>query len=238
MLCITRVTAVTTLLGVCACGSTQSARPPDLPPTPKSVTRKNPGGDAADPEKAALERLLNEPRGQRSDRFGTMKVPLFDTKNWQRVRLWVSKTRAAFQFGDRYYAFNAVWYTPAEGSSDPESCLREFEAKALPTADAYGARIHTTKIIRTQQDVRGERHPMIVKVMDGTIESVFASDDYLGAVASYQSWPGTCLVQGFAVLATNHPELARRIRDRWVKDAAPGLLWNKDLVEAPELTAR
>src|SRR4051794_6912321 len=111
---IARVIAVPTLLSVNACF--QVGRPPDLPPTPKSVTREHPGGDAADPEKAALERLVNESRGSRADRFATMKVPLFDWKNWQRVRLWVSPTRAAFQFGDDHYGFNAIWYTKAEGS--------------------------------------------------------------------------------------------------------------------------
>src|SRR5206468_2247359 len=119
-----------------------------------------------------------------------------------------------------------------------ESCLRAFEAKAQPTADAYGARIRTTKIIHTQQDVRGEKLPMIIKVLDGGIESVVASDDYVGAVAAYQSWPGTCLIQGFAVIATNHPDLARRVRDRWVRDAAPGLVWSKDVHEAPDTAAR
>ena len=34
-----------------------SASPSFVPPTPASVSPKNPGGDAADPERAALERL-------------------------------------------------------------------------------------------------------------------------------------------------------------------------------------
>jgi hypothetical protein len=238
MLRIARVMAIPTLLSVSACGTGLPARPVDLPPTPKSVTRKNPGGDAADPEKAALDRLLNEPHGHRADRGYTMRVPLFDMKNWQRVRLWVSPTRAAFQYGEKHYAFDSLWYTKAEGSSDPESCLNGFEAQGRPTAEAYGVRVRATKVMRSQQEVRGEKLPILVKVMDGSIESMFANDDYLGALVAYQSWPGTCLIRGFAVVSSNPPELAQRIRDRWVNEAAPALFWNKDVHEAPPTTAR
>ena len=68
--------ALTTLLGVVGCASKNiPVQPPGKPPTPKSVTVANPGGDAADPELAALQRLAAEPWGRRTDRFNTLNVP-------------------------------------------------------------------------------------------------------------------------------------------------------------------
>ncbi|HVY48190.1 MAG TPA: hypothetical protein VHB21_20015, partial [Minicystis sp.] len=176
--------------------------------------------------------------GHKQDRFGTLRVPLFDWRNWQRVRLWAAPTRAAFQFGDDRYAFDATWYVKAEGSSDPESCLAWFERKAQPIADGYGVRVVETKVVRGHQDARGERRPMIVKQMEGSVDSMFANDEYVGALVAYESWPGTCLVRGFAVVATNHKELAMLVRDRWVTEAAPHLVWNADVHEAPSFESR
>src|SRR6185436_13955225 len=46
------------------------ARP--KPPSPESVTVKEPGGDAASPEEAALFRQLDEAWGQRDDKDGQL----------------------------------------------------------------------------------------------------------------------------------------------------------------------
>jgi hypothetical protein len=222
----------------CGLAAGRAADAPLLPPTPKSITREHPGGDASDPERAALERLLAEPRGQRGDRFVTLKVSLFDPKNWQRVRLWAAPTRTAFQFGDERYAFDATWYAKAEGSSEPEACLSWFIKKAQPIADGYGVRVEETKTLHAHQDVRGERLPMLVKEMEGSVETMITSAEYVGAIAAYQSWPGTCLVRGFAVIATNHKDLALKVRERWVTESAPRLAWNPDVHEAPEPSSR
>jgi hypothetical protein len=215
-----------------------AGRVADAPPTPRSITKEHPGGDAIDPERAALERLLSEPRGQKGDRFVTLKVPLFDFHNWQRVRLWASPTRAAFQFGDERYAFDATWYVKAEGSSEPEACLAWFERKAQPIADGYGVRIAESRLAHLQQEVRGEHRAMAVKEMEGSVETVITSDEYVGALVAYQSWPGSCLVRGFAVISTNHHDLAIKIRDRWVTESAPHLAWNVDIHEPPPFDSR
>ncbi|HEY4117335.1 MAG TPA: hypothetical protein VGM56_05745 [Byssovorax sp.] len=227
-------------LFVVGCSTTTftSAEAPRAP-TPKSVTRAQPGGDASDPELAALERLAAEPRGQRGDRFGTLKVPLFDWKQWQRVRLWAAPTRATFQYGDAKYAFNAVWYVKSEGdASDVDTCLDAFEKKARPVVDGYGVRVVETRSLRTRQDAGGELRPMVVKLYEGSIDSVLASDEYVGGLAAYESWPGTCLVQGFAVVATHHKDLAIKVRDRWVEDAASRLVWRAEVHDAPTFDAR
>ena len=79
---------------------------------------------------------------------------------------------------------------------------------------------------------------MIVELLDGRLDSILGRDDYVGAVAAYQSFPGTCLVEGFAVVATNHRELAVKVRDRWVAEGAAKLGWNSFVKEAPETLTR
>lgn len=233
-------TAIVLVLSASAvgCGSAPPARPPGQPPTPETVTRDNPGGDAADPHLAALERLVKEPWGNRKDRFNTLRVPLVDWKKWRRVRIWSHPTRATYRYGDDHYAVATIVYERTTGRDDPDSCLDEFWKKNLPLADAYGVRIGDTQLLRTTQDVDGELRPLVVKLVDGSIESVFASDDYVGAVAVYQSWPGTCLIHALAIKAGEHRAIALKARDRWVNEGAPNVRWLKQVTEAPEPKAR
>jgi len=209
-------------------------RPPGLPPTPQTVTARNPGGDAADPELAALERLAGEPWGSRRDRLNTVIVPLVDARHWQRVRLWGYPSRVAFRFGDDHHGVLAIWYQPTTEASDPESCLARFVADALPAAEAYGTRILDSHLVHTVQRPGRASGPMVVQVVDAEVAGFFGADkEYAGALAAYRSWPGTCLLQGFVVAATKHKALAGRIRDRWVAEGAPTLAWHPRLVEAP-----
>jgi hypothetical protein len=226
-----------TLLGAVACASTVQTQPPGRPPTPTSVTRANPGGDADDPERAALERLAGEPWGYRRDRFNTLRVPLADGQHWQRIKLLGYPTRATYRFGDQHYAMIGIWYTPIEGDNDPDTCLDKLLAEALPVAEAYGVRVGETQLVRTEQRVENEERPLLIKLMEGSYESLFESNDYVGALAAYQSWPGTCLVEGFAVVATKHRALAIKVRDRWVAEGLPKLAWDKKIFEAPPTTA-
>jgi hypothetical protein len=233
------VLGLTTLLGVVACSTSPlPSRPPGLPPTPVSVTKENPGGDAADPERAALTRLLNEPVGWKRDRFDTLRVPLMDWTKWQRVKIWGHPTRASFRYGDDHYGVIALWYGPSTGESTPEACLARFVGEATPQAEAYGVRIAEVKDIHTEQRVEGERRPIEIKVVDGSIETLMESSDYLGGIASYTTWPGTCLIQGFAVLATKHRDLALQIRERWVTEGVPRLSWERRLTTAPVASDR
>lgn len=208
---------------------------PDRPPTPASVTKQKPGGDAADPTKAALDRLLQQPfEAKRRDRWGTLRVPLADWKNWRRIRIWGHPTRATFQYGDDYTAMVVLRYSDIEGPNDPEHCLANFMKHASPVADNYGIRLGESKLVSTSQQTRGQAQPILVRLQEGGVDSVIVSDDYVGFMAAYQSWPGTCLVQGFAVVSTDHPELATKVRDRWVTEAIAKLAWDKKVNEAPD----
>lgn len=233
-------TLILPLLAVAGCATPMPRQPPGVPPTPKSITRANPGGDADDPELAALERLAAEGWGTKKDRWDSLRVSLNDHKNWRRVRLWGYPMRASFRYGDDHYAVATVWYKASEGPDDPASCLAKFLDFAVPVAKKFEVKLGEPSILATSQTVPGEEkpRPMVVHVIDGSIDSILASDDYVGAVAAYQSWPGTCLVQGFAVVATEHRELATKIRDRWVAEGAPRLVWGPKVTKAPEPLAR
>jgi len=231
--------AAAPVLGACATTSTGApTRPPDAPPTPASISPKQPGGDAADAEAAALLRLAKEDWGTKRDRWKTLRVPLADWKNWRRVRLWGQPTRATYRYGDDHYAVTSIWYQRTEGKDDPDACLAKFLDLTVPIAKSFDVKLGAPKVTRASQRIDGEDRPMLIEVVDGAVESLFSSDEYVGAVAAYQSWPGTCLVQGFAVVAGNHRDLAVKVRDRWVAEGAAKLAWEKGLKEAPEPKAR
>lgn len=220
------------------CATSAPRQPPGVPPTPATITKENPGGDADDPGEAALLRLAELPWGHRKDYWGTLKVPLVDWKNWRRVRIFGHPTRATYRYGDDHHALATVWYKKVEGPDDPESCLARFVDEAMPAAKTYSVAFGPIVTQRGVQKVRGEEKPIAFHVLDGSVESLLASDDYVGGVAAYQSWPGTCLVHGFAVVATEHRELAIRVRDRWVSEGAARLVWTKKVQEAPEPKTR
>jgi hypothetical protein len=227
-----------------ALGCSNNAAPPETPqapprstPSPASITRDNPGGDAADPVKAALERLLYEPiASERRDRWATLHIPLPDSKNWVRIRIWGKPTRATFQYGKDYTAMVTIRYFPTDGPDDPEHCLAEFVKYAMPIAEGYGIRMGASSLLGTWQITERERRPILVRLQEGGVDSLVLNEDYLALMAAYQSWPGTCLVEGFAVQSTDHPDLAKRVRDRWVREALPRLTWDRRLKQAPDPT--
>jgi hypothetical protein len=238
MLLSRRLPFVVLLLASAGCSSPATTQPPGAPPTPKTITSKNPGGDANDPEHAALERLANEPWGHRTDYWATLHIPLVDWKNWRRVKVFGYPTRASFRYGDDHYAVATLWYTPIEGPNEPEACLAKFIDQASPIAEANGVRIGERQRVRMTQSVGAEVRPMAIDLLDGRLDSLLGRDDYVGAIAAYQSFPGTCLVEGFAVVSTNHRELAIKARDRWVAEGAAKLVWERRVKQAPDTLTR
>ncbi|APR83692.1 Hypothetical protein A7982_09041 [Minicystis rosea] len=242
--------ALTVLGFVAGCGAaepppapvtpaTAAAKPPQQArPTPASVTMANPGGDAADPELAALELLDHQGFSARRDREGTLSVQLAGAKYWRRVRLWGYPTRVAFRFGDEHYGVVAVWYEPAKGPDDPESCLKRFIAQGRPAAEMFGVRATEVRMVRTLQIGPTGSKPMVIDVIDAAVDGLTEPKEFAGALAAYESWPGTCLVQGFIVSAAKHHALAHRIRDRWVAEAAPKLGWTPRVTAAPAFDSR
>jgi hypothetical protein len=246
-----RASIVAVALSGVGLGCSASVPPPPVrvAPTPRTVTVQHPGGDATDPEEAALQRLLAQRWGVRRDRTNTLLVPLPDATHWTRVRLWGYPTRAAFRFGDEHYGIVALWYGPSDGKDDPSSCLDHFLEEARPAAEAYGTRVlatHREAVLPRPLEELGTSGPVpradavpprpgsvVVQVVDAVVDGLFSSHGYAGALASYPSWPGTCLIQGFVAAAGDHPELAARIRDRWVTEGAPRLSWHPRVAAPP-----
>lgn len=83
-----------------------------------------------------------------------------------------------------------------------------------------------------------DSRPAVVQSFEASAESMFSKSDYVGAAAAYPSWPGTCLIAGFVATAGKHRALAEQVRDRWVKEGAPRLGWNRRLIAAPKFDSR
>ncbi len=229
--------AVAALAG-CAVRAEPPRRPHGTPPSPQSVTAKQPGGDADDPERAALERLLAEPFKPKSDYWRTLHVPLADGSHWRRVRLWGHETRASFRYGDDHFAVATVWYAPAKDKSDAASCLAQFLDTTMPIARTFDVTLFNTQVVQGSQLVGKKLEPMLIELTEAHLGVLLAEESYAGAIAAYPSWPSTCLVQGFAVMAGHHHDLAVKVRDRWVNEAAPLLAWDKHVKKAPPTSAR
>jgi len=72
----------------------------------------------------------------------------------------------------------------------------------------------------------------------GELTTFFRRSRYVGAVAAYQSWPGTCLIHAFAVKVGTDEALAVKVVDRWVDELAPRTRWSVRLRKAPRFEDR
>jgi hypothetical protein len=216
------------------------APPEDKPvvmPTPGSVSFAEPGGDAPDKEAAALSRLADPNNvdisvrwGWRGDKGDTVMMRFLDAKQWRRGVIFGTPTRMTYRYGEPAYAVELLVYEPSEGPSDPRTCLEQFLRFADDVAVAYAIDYKVSPIDDQSQTVDGVKKPIAVALLQGHSSFPLFTNDYTGAVVAYQSFPGTCLVQGFAAVATRHPDIAKRARDTWIVQAAPQLHWNPNKV--------
>lgn len=223
-------------------------------PTPGSVTRENPGGDALSPEDAALERLLAKPGGMRTDRAATLVVALPDAERWRRVRFLGYPTRAGFRYGDDHHAVAVVIYEDAGGDDDPFACVERFARRASRIARLFDLELDPLERELHQHDRGVEAGALLLAARNATVAhepadmpvvrtrarfvTLLDRDRYVAAVAAYRSWPGSCLLQGFAARAGGDEALASRVVDRWVRAFAPELRWRVTLRGAPPLADR
>ena len=223
--------------------ATQPASSASAPPASSSAAASpaQPGAGNDDPELGALERLLSQPIGKRTDKDDTLRIAFPDPKNWRRVTIIGQPTRATYRYGDDAHALETIFYTDAEGRDDLQACLSAFLSFVDETATAFDISYKRSPTYEREQTLPGGKTaPMLVVLAEGHIDNPLVSGDYVGAVAVYTSFPKTCLVQAFAVKSKKHPDEAKRARDRWVNDGAPALAWNpkKVTTDAPPRTAR
>lgn len=200
-----------------ACGAAQpAASVVQAPPTPASVTKAEPGGDALDPQAAALSRLLEAAWGARADKDDQLLVPLPDAENWKRVRFFGVDHFVGFRYGNDHHALVAVFVQEADGVAEPTSaeCLKRFEAWGRPRVRAFDVDFQPFSV----KHARYRDRPRIAYTMDGSVLLGFSRPEFSAAWTGYSIYRGACLISSIAVPWRKHPDLARRVRDRFVEE--------------------
>src|SRR5688572_970619 len=192
----------------------EPARP--KPPTPGSVTVKEPGGDAEDAQQAALFRQLDEPWGARADKDDQLLVPLPDWQNWKRVRFWGVEHFVGFRYGNEHHllAIGFVQEVPAGTPVTSETCMRRFEQWGRPQTKPFDVKFGPFAVYHQRwRDQRLEVH-----AVDGEFSAGFTTTSFSAAWAAFPAYSDGCLIYAVAVPWREHPELAKQVRDRWVKE--------------------
>lgn len=211
--------------------STIPRQPPGAPPTPETITREDPGGDAHDPHLAALLRLVNEPWGYRQDKQDALRIPMPDFANWRRVKFFGVPAFAAFRYGDSHHAVLGVWVRPVEAADDGNlaACLDRFENWGEAMARTF--RVKTTQPVTTE--ARWSRGELVIRSLDARIDTLLSRKSYAAAYAAYRMWPGTCTVIGVAIASRDVEDEAKKARDRYVQEGFARIL--RDAKQLPEL---
>jgi len=191
------------------------ARP--KPPSPESVSVKEPGGDAANPEEAALLRQIDEAWGQRDDKDAQLLLPLPDAEHWKRVRYWGVEHFVGFRYGNehRVLAIGFVQEVPAGTPVTSDTCMRRFEAWGRPQTKPFDVKFGPFQVHHQRwRDQRLEVH-----AVDGEFSAAFSTTQFSAAWAAYPAYTDGCLIYAMAVPWREHADLAKQVRDRWVNEA-------------------
>jgi hypothetical protein len=97
---------------------------------------------------------------------------------------------------------------------DAGLCLTRAEDWAKPQLDAYG--IDVTSVSTTY--VKWHKQEIPVRLADAHFDYLFEHHDVSAAWASYPAYPDACLIFGLVVTWDGHPDLAKQVRERWVKE--------------------
>jgi len=213
---------------VTGCAHGKDLKPPGAPPTPASITREEPGGDAEDPHHAALERLATGEWGWRNDRQDVFHFPLSDWPNWRRVRFWGLPTFVAFRYGDEHRAVAALWVRRLreEDPEDLQVCLDRMEAWAQPIAAAYRTEFTKGKPSYTSWKSKDD---VIVQTVDADVAGFFSHSRYRAVMGVSFAWPRVCVMYGYAFRSEDDDAFTDTVRDRYLKEAFSRLTVNDPL---------
>jgi hypothetical protein len=214
-------TSAVVLLGAVACGSSSVTQPPGAPPTPQTVTVAEPGGDAHDPHRAALLRQLEQPWGFRNDKDDQLHAPLPDWEKWKRVRYWGVDHFTGFRFGDDHHVVAVVFVQdlPAGESNDSRACLRRFEQWVRPQIRNFEVKLGPGGV----REGQWRDQKILIQFVDGWVDTAFSRREYSAAWAAYPAYPDACLIYAMAAAWREQPELAKKVRDRWVAEGFSGI---------------
>lgn len=165
---------------------------------------------------SALRRQLLADWGWRNDKDDQVHVPLIDWRNWKRIRVWTLDHLTAFKYTDDNHLLTAAFTVETPGIVRPTSrqCMEAFESKAL--AELEQRRVRRTPVLEGEGSWRGE--PILVHVADGSGRFFFKTYEFSTAWAAYPAYREGCLIYATVVLWDGEPDLARRVRDRWVRE--------------------
>jgi hypothetical protein len=204
-------------LAVVGCGQPSQRQPPGRPPTPRTVNRSDPGGDAHDPHLAALRRQLDQGWARRADKDHQIEVPLPDTRHWKRVRYRGVEHLTGFRYGDDHHVVAIAFVVDMSDadSFDSQRCMRRFEAWARPRARSYGVEHEPIGSAAT----RWREGNVVIRFVDGHVDAMLKRKRFSAAWAAYPAYEHGCLVYGIAAQWNGHGEVARAVRDRFVVEA-------------------
>jgi hypothetical protein len=180
------------------------------------VTLQQPGGDAANPHAAALDRLLTEPWGERGDKDEQIHIALPDAENWKRVRYWGVEHFLGFRYGKEHHALVVVFVQDVEEQQPTsEDCLRHFDAWGRPLIKPFDVEFAP---FRPHYEKFHDR-ALVTVAVDGKLSLGFSRPQFSAAWAAYSLYPKACLISAVAVPWRDTPELAQKVRDRFVAEA-------------------
>jgi hypothetical protein len=216
-----RALVLVSLVPLSGCHSGSPRLPPGIPPT--SISREEPGGNAADPHESALQRLRTEPWGWRNDKQDALHVPLPDWQNWRRIRYYGVTSFVGFRYGDDHHAVIAIWVRETDEGTTADECLEKFEKWASPTAHSFSVQVGPGTVTHVPWTPKPEESPhgeltVAVKSLQAEVNTLLSRKSYAAAYAAYVMWPKTCTIFGVAVPERDSEELAREVRDRYVND--------------------
>ncbi len=188
-------------------------------PKPESITVDEPGGDAPDAHAASLAQMLKGPLGWAGDKDDQVRIMLPDWSHWKRVRYFGFEHLVGFRYGSDHHAISVVLVADTRQGRAPtsETCMRHAETLARPRAREYA--LETQPIVESRVNWRGKS--LVVHSTDGEFPYGFRRISFAAAWIAYPAYESSCLYQVFAAKYEGHPELARKLRDRWIAEAAP-----------------
>lgn len=202
------------LLVLVGCGPSTVRLPPNAPPTPETITKEHPGGNAHDPHQAALTRLLSAEWGHRSDRDRQARFPLLDREKWTRIRFAFVDHLVGFTYGSDHHALSAGFVVPLK-EGDPQTsaqCVARFEEDALEQVEFFGGEVTAL----SSQKGEWNETELFVRKAHGSINILFQHYDVSLAWTGYPAYPNSCLVYAVVVVWDGQQPLADAVRDKWI----------------------
>lgn len=168
-----------------------------------------------------MVRLLEEPLGAMRDKDNQVVIQYPDSRNWKRVRFRSFEHLVGFRYGDKFDGTSVVLVNDTRAGRKPDSraCIRQVETMARPRLRALSVAIGPT--IETEITWRDQR--VIVHAVDGVFPWGFQRIEFSAAWVAYSAYEKACLIHGIGIKHEKRSDLARLVRDRWIREVAAAL---------------